>query len=150
MSFANVAYAKKHPKKRISACLKAQTVQVAKKKLCITVRGRWVFWAWQVPTWTMNIPPYVKTQHLTRRQTLVITTSHPIFRMDQMKLVSDLCFFFVCVNYSYFNKIYLTDLDLSSSSRLSHSAARHKLAVRPKKKGPSRPRRSREVSNHSY
>ncbi|XP_063709827.1 inner centromere protein A isoform X2 [Culicoides brevitarsis] len=36
------------------------------------------------------------------------------------------------------------DLDLSSSSRLSHSAARHKLAVRPKKKGPSRPRRSRE------
>lgn len=51
---------------------------------------------------------------------------------------------------SYFNKSSdlshdEVDLDLSSSSRLSHSAARHKLAVRPKKKGPSRPRRPREV-----
>uniref|UniRef100_A0A336KV59 CSON000024 protein n=1 Tax=Culicoides sonorensis TaxID=179676 RepID=A0A336KV59_CULSO len=39
------------------------------------------------------------------------------------------------------------DLDISSSSRLSHSAAKHKLAVRPKKKGPTRPRRSRETAN---
>uniref|UniRef100_A0A1B0CKN7 Uncharacterized protein n=1 Tax=Lutzomyia longipalpis TaxID=7200 RepID=A0A1B0CKN7_LUTLO len=40
------------------------------------------------------------------------------------------------------------DLNLSSGSKLSHSAARHKMAVRPnKKKGPSRHRRAIEMKN---
>lgn len=41
------------------------------------------------------------------------------------------------------------DLDASISStgsRLSHSAARHKMAIRPKKKGPTRHRQPKEVS----
>ena len=41
------------------------------------------------------------------------------------------------------------DLDMSLqtvvSSRLSHSAARHKMAVRPKKKGPTRHHRHRPI-----
>ncbi|XP_037916981.1 nuclear pore complex protein DDB_G0274915 isoform X1 [Hermetia illucens] len=36
------------------------------------------------------------------------------------------------------------DLDISVGSRLSHSAAHHKMAVRPKKKGPTRHRRPKE------
>jgi hypothetical protein len=53
---------------------------------------------------------------------------------------------------SYFNKSDLSrnsdevDLDMLATPALSHSAAKHKLAVRPKKKGPTRNRRSREVS----
>jgi hypothetical protein len=54
---------------------------------------------------------------------------------------------------SYFNKSDQSrnsdevDLDMATTpTQLNHSAARHKLAVRPKKKGPTRNRRSREVS----
>lgn len=36
---------------------------------------------------------------------------------------------------------------MSSTTKLSHSAAKHKIAVRPKKKVPTRNRRSREVSS---
>lgn len=39
----------------------------------------------------------------------------------------------------------------SSDTKLSHSAAKHKMAVRPKKKGPSRPNRKPvEVEPHSF
>lgn len=45
------------------------------------------------------------------------------------------------------------DLDLNvtreSMTKLSHSAAKHKMAIRPKKKGPSRPpRKPIEVISH--
>lgn len=45
------------------------------------------------------------------------------------------------------------DLDASVSStgsRLSHSAARHKMAIRPKKKGPTRHRQPKEVSKRVH
>lgn len=47
------------------------------------------------------------------------------------------------------------ELDLNVSRepmvKLSHSAAKHKMAIRPKKKGPSRPpRKPIEVITHKY
>lgn len=42
------------------------------------------------------------------------------------------------------------DLDISVGSRLSHSAAHHKMAVRPKKKGPTRHRRPKEVKQLNF
>lgn len=53
-------------------------------------------------------------------------------------------------NRGYDNNDIFPELSISSSTegemKLSHSAAKHKMAIRPKKKGPSRPpRRSNEV-----
>lgn len=45
------------------------------------------------------------------------------------------------------DEIDFLDASMSSTgSRLSHSAARHKIAIRPKKKGPTRHRTPKDVS----